>query len=234
MNDIMTALRALQSIDSEVWEIEKAKKDLEAKVRELRKVRDAIVEDLDEKKKRLREAEEWYTEKNTELEEDKRKINASRNRLTGVKKNKEYQAIMKEIETLRKTNEKKEEEITKLLEAIERFREGTVEQEKKLGVIEVEISSAEAEVATEVSRLESKVAEKASSKDEHLKKVPARYLNQYKRVFQHRNGLAVVPVEGGTCSGCNMRLQPQLVNTLLKHISIHTCPNCSRFLYVDA
>jgi len=228
------ALKALQAIDSEVWEIERTKKELETRVRELTKVRDAIVEDLGEKKSRLKEAEDWYKEKNAELEEDKRKIAASKNRLTGVKKNKEYQAIMKEIEALRKANEKKDEEILKLLEAIERFRESTNEQERKLGVIEEEIKHAEQEVAREVGRLEEKIAEKAGAKTEHVAKIPSRYLNQYKRVFTNRNGVAVVAVVDGTCSGCNMRLQPQLVNTLLRRTSIHTCPTCSRFLYVES
>ena len=233
MKAILSALRALQVIDSEVYEIEKIKKEFETKVRDLSKVRDAIVEDLDEKKKRLTEAEEWYAAKNAELEEDKRKINASRGKLTGVKKNKDYQAIMKEIESLRKTNEKKEEEILKLLEAIERFRESTVEQEQKRAEVEEEIGRSEGEVSREVTRLEAKIAEKASAKSVYVDKVPKRYLRQYKRVFDNRNGMAVASVIDGACTGCNMRLQPQLVIQLLRQSTIETCPNCSRFMFIE-
>lgn len=232
MKVILDALRELQSIDSEAYEIEKAKKDIETKVRELVRIRDAIVEDLDEKKNRLAEAEEWYAEKNAELEEDKRKINASRGKLAGVKKNKEYQAIMKEIENLRKTNEKKEEEILKLLEAIERFRESTGEQEKKLVVIEAEITISEKEVAGEVAKLEKEISLKSDAKAVHLAKVPRRYLAQYKRIFKNRNGVAVVDATGGKCSGCNIRVPPQLTIIMLRGQSIETCPNCSRFLFV--
>jgi predicted nucleic acid-binding Zn-ribbon protein len=233
LKTILEALRSLQTIDSEVYEIEAAKKGIESKVKELKRIRDAILEDLSDKKKRLKEAEDWYAAKNAELEADKRKINESRSKLTGIKKNKEYLALQKEIETLRKTNEKKEEEILKLLEAIDRFREGTVEQEKKLSLIEEEIGRSEAEVEREVLRLEEKIREKSSSKEEHLKHVPTRYMGMYKRVFDKRNGLAVVPVNDGTCTGCNMRLQPQMVIRLLRKESIETCPNCSRFLFID-
>ena len=46
-----------------------------------------------------------------------------------------------------------------------------------------------------------------------------------------RRGLAVVAVKDGTCRGCNMKVPPQLYNTIQRGSSLELCPNCHRIIY---
>ncbi|MBW2734063.1 MAG: hypothetical protein JRH20_16875, partial [Deltaproteobacteria bacterium] len=46
-----------------------------------------------------------------------------------------------------------------------------------------------------------------------------------------RGGIGVVRAAEGACSGCHMRLPPQLYNILQRNETIEQCPNCQRIIY---
>ncbi len=62
--------------------------------------------------------------------------------------------------------------------------------------------------------------------------VDQRILRHYDRLMKGR-APALVPVEGDTCQGCFMRLPSQFAQKVRQDEQhIHTCPNCSRFIYM--
>ena len=62
--------------------------------------------------------------------------------------------------------------------------------------------------------------------------VTPRILKHYDRVVKSR-APGLVPVEGDTCQGCFMKLPSRLVQQIRQDSDhIHTCPNCSRYIYV--
>ncbi len=62
--------------------------------------------------------------------------------------------------------------------------------------------------------------------------VDARIMRHYDRLMTARPP-ALVPVEGDTCQGCFMRLPSQFAQKVREDTDhIHTCPNCSRFIYI--
>ncbi len=61
--------------------------------------------------------------------------------------------------------------------------------------------------------------------------VPQRTLAHYQKL-RKRSGDPIVPVEGGVCDGCKMRLPSQFFQELSMKPGIFTCPNCRRFLYL--
>jgi predicted nucleic acid-binding Zn-ribbon protein len=61
--------------------------------------------------------------------------------------------------------------------------------------------------------------------------VPPEPLAAYERVLEIREGLALVPVVGDACGGCNRRLPPQIVNEALLKAKLVTCESCNRILY---
>jgi mannitol/fructose-specific phosphotransferase system IIA component (Ntr-type) len=62
--------------------------------------------------------------------------------------------------------------------------------------------------------------------------VDPRILKHYDRLMKSR-APALVPVEGDTCQGCFMKLASKLVQQVRQDsVHIHTCPNCSRYIYV--
>ena len=62
--------------------------------------------------------------------------------------------------------------------------------------------------------------------------VAPRILSHYDRLTKNRPP-ALVPVEGDTCQGCFMRLPSKFAQQVRQDTNhIHTCNNCSRFVYV--
>ena len=62
--------------------------------------------------------------------------------------------------------------------------------------------------------------------------VEPRILKHYDKLMKSRPP-ALVSVEGDTCQGCFMRLPSKVVQQVRQDAEhIHTCPNCSRFIYV--
>ncbi|MCP4639124.1 MAG: PTS transporter subunit EIIA [bacterium] len=62
--------------------------------------------------------------------------------------------------------------------------------------------------------------------------VEPRILKHYDKLMRGRPP-ALVPVEGDTCQGCFMRLPSKFVQQVRQDPEhIHTCTNCSRFIYV--
>ena len=87
-----------------------------------------------------------------------------------------------------------------------------------------EIKTALAGVQAEMAALEAERERLV----EHVRQVAGQ---QYERIRKQRGGVAVVPVVGGTCKGCQRNIPPQMANNLLTASEILTCPNCHRFIY---
>jgi mannitol/fructose-specific phosphotransferase system IIA component (Ntr-type) len=62
--------------------------------------------------------------------------------------------------------------------------------------------------------------------------IDPRIMKHYDRLMKGRPP-ALVPVEGDTCQGCFMKLPSQFAQKVRQDTDhIHTCPNCSRFIYM--
>ncbi|HYQ82359.1 MAG TPA: C4-type zinc ribbon domain-containing protein, partial [Anaeromyxobacteraceae bacterium] len=66
------------------------------------------------------------------------------------------------------------------------------------------------------------------------KKVDPGLLAKYENIRRRRAGIAVAPVVGGTCRGCNRNIPPQLNIVLQRADTIEICPNCQRIIYSSA
>jgi predicted nucleic acid-binding Zn-ribbon protein len=52
----------------------------------------------------------------------------------------------------------------------------------------------------------------------------------YQRLAGVRGGQSVVHVQNGTCGGCYLKVQPQLVSEIRRQDKLVTCPHCQRML----
>ncbi len=103
--------------------------------------------------------------------------------------------------------------------------EAALREEEKAFLIHQEELKAQTEVLLESDK---KLEEEWLSVSRAL---PADLLDTYKRICAKRKGMAVVVVNGKTCTGCNFSLPPQLIAEVKKREKIHTCNYCNRMLY---
>ena len=56
-------------------------------------------------------------------------------------------------------------------------------------------------------------------------------MRRYERVLARREGRAVVEALNGKCTGCQMKLPPQLFILVQRLETLESCPACQRFLF---
>jgi predicted nucleic acid-binding Zn-ribbon protein len=148
-----------------------------------------------------------------------------------VKNNREYEAIIKEIEyqTLEiQLSEKRIKEnkfdIQNKKTVLDSSRE-VLEQKKQ----ELETKKAELNSIIEETKKEEAVLEKTSG--EAAKLIEDRLFQAYKKVRDNaRNGLAVVAIQRDSCGGCFNKIPPQRQLDIRQHKKVIVCEHCGRIL----
>lgn len=213
----------IAGLERKLEEIPKAIESRRETYLEAEKVLEAARDELSSMQKEHRKAE---GDLDTHLE----KIRKLSDQTGMVKTNKEYQAILGEIETLKKEQDSYEEKILELMEKIADFdrkivvHEETVRGERK--VFEEE----EARLRAEGQGLERELAEVQASRGEVLSGVDPENLQLYSRVKGLR-GNAVAEVKSEICLGCRVQLPPQKYADVIMSEVIQTCSHCQRILF---
>ncbi len=234
MKALILALRELQEVDRQRIEAERERRSITERVEQIQQMAAELQRELADKHEKLKEAERWYHDRERELKEDNEKIKRAQARLNQLTKAKEYAAVQREIEFLRRSNAQKEEEILKLLTVMDEFKAAVAEEEKKLDEMQRELEAERAATALRVQELDERLARLESRHVEFERDIPSPVLSRYRRIQQAWQGTAVVPVNSrGSCGGCHRQIPPQMYNTLLKQNSLESCPYCNRFVFVD-
>ncbi len=152
--------------------------------------------------------------------------------MQAVKKNEEYKALLKEIDDIKKQIDLKEEEQIKIMLQMDEANLFFLEAKKR---IESEIQQLKKQEEQIDKELQDVIEERKSLEQKRLeaeKSVDTEILNQYLKIKQRRKtGPVVVPLRDEVCSGCYMKIQPQIVNEIMANEKVHTCRHCGRILY---
>ena len=230
MNSIQDLIE-LQKIDSQLAEIEELLGDLPIKVTELKNKEDSLTSDFERGKARLKEIalEQHKTELN--LAEFKEKIDKLKDQLFLVTNNKQYDALMLEIDHLKENLDRNETTELELLEEKDQLSEQVKSQEQSLESLSKELSSKQVNLEQALAASSSEKKDLESRRKETAKDLSASVLARYNRILSARNGLAVVSLEGRSCGGCGAALPPQLVAEVKTLMTIQNCSICTRFLF---
>jgi uncharacterized protein len=231
LREQLAFLIELQKMESAASKITARKKDLpvqmselETKFMELSAIASDQREQLDALRKRRKE-------KDNLLRMGQETLTRTRDRLLEVKTNREYQSILKEIETLEAKNSQIEDEIISLLEELDVFEKGVKTKEEDLDIQRRRYEEDKAKMSEELNSIAEELEICARKNNEIKKKISADVLRKYEQIKSAGRGVAVVSVWKEICGGCHMSIPPQLYNELQKSNVLITCPNCSRIMY---
>lgn len=186
---------------------------------------------VDKEKEVIEELEKERKKKEKELENDKDKVKKLEAKLYEIKTNKEYQALLKEIEGAKATNEKTEDDILVLMDKVEDFKKDYATSLVHLKQRESEVESEKTKIEKEILSMDKTIDELKESRNKLLSVVNNDLKSMYMVLIEKRNGVAVVNVKGGVCLGCYMNIPPQLFIEATKNKSLIQCPSCNRILY---
>ena len=191
----------------------------------------AVRQKIEKEKEIIDELEKERRKKEKELEVEKEKIKKLEVRLYDVKTNKEYQALLKEIEAAKETNDRTEEDVLVLMEKVEDLKKDYENSHVHLKEIERQSEGERAVIEKEMKSMDEVIARLTQERDNLLSVVSENLRNMYRILKEGRGGIAVTNVKNGVCLGCNMNIPPQLFIEVTKNKQLIQCPSCNRILF---
>jgi predicted nucleic acid-binding Zn-ribbon protein len=221
IQDIDTRFDAIQREKQGIpKEIEKLKGDLDLSKRAM----EQDLSTLEELRKARRDVER-------ELEEIEPRFKKSKLRLNEVKSNKEYQAILKEIEELKELVSQKEEMVLRCMEEMEVQEKECATNNLRWEESQREFQNKEQEFSQRMRELDEELQSLSGRRSELSQQVDQDLLRRYNSLRMHLRGQVVVPVIEFVCQGCHLGIPPQQYNDLIRGDSLQSCHNCNRIIY---
>ncbi|NWF56046.1 MAG: hypothetical protein HXY45_14760 [Syntrophaceae bacterium] len=233
MRDQLEKLVVLQTIDQRVLEMEREKSQIPQSIASLEEELQREEEKLRLSKEGLEKLQKDRRKKEKDLEEEVDKVKKTEARVLEIKTNKEYQAVLKEIDNAKKLNRQREEEILEILEKLEESQKRIAQEERALEEKRQAMERRVTDLRQKESSFEKEMAGSVQQKEQKEKEITPELLSRYRMLAEKRQGIAVARVVQGVCQACNMNLRPQLYIELQKQESLILCPNCNRILFWD-
>jgi len=233
LKDQLELLWELQKIDLDLRHI---KEDRERYPREMKKLDERMSiekEKLQAEKGKVDLLEKGRKEKERQLSASQEKIKKTEGRMSEVKTNKEYQALLTEIEAIKNAGSREEEEILQVLEEIDELRKDLSKKEKEVAILLEKIEVEKKMIQERMDRDEILWKQQMDRREVLSKQIDSKLNKLYSTLKDKRQGVGVVNVKQETCQGCFMHIPPQMFIEVQKNNEIIRCPNCNRILYFD-
>ncbi len=227
----MEQLINLQNIDTKLKDLNDLLGDLPSKVEDLNNQEESTKNLISSKKTRSKELDLEISKIELDISDSSDKVGKLKDQLFLVTNNKQYDALMAEIDHVKGEKTNFENALIELMEEKE-LNNQSIES------MESELQNLSEDLNVRRKKLESVIEESAEEKtllqkerDQKIKNIDQNTLKIYNRVIEHRGGLAVVPLQGSACGGCGAHIPPQTASEVRAKTAVHTCGVCGRFLY---
>lgn len=221
----------LQDLDEEIRKTSLLLEKIPAQLKDIDINIEAQFQIVDRAKEKLAQNQKRRRNLEADVQDIKAQIAKFKHQQSGVKTNKEYSALLKEIEEAQKKIDAKEEEIISEMlvadEIGEEIQSATAKANKakeKLTQDKVVLNAKNQELEEEKKRL-------LQEREDLIPQIPKSQFSLYQNIFLKMNGIALSPVTDDFCSMCQIRIRPQVLNELKAASQIILCENCGRILY---
>jgi uncharacterized protein len=232
MDSNLQHLHDLQGLDSRIAGLERKRDAIPVRIRALDDADEQARSAVEAQRGKLAGVRKDLRSREKDLEQNASEKVKRDTKLYEVKTNKEYSAVLAEIETLKVEKSRIEEEILVLMDSQERMAREVGESEGLRHRQEQESRVQKAAATEELRALEADLAVVRAERESLARDIPRDLLTQYHRLLKGRGGLAVAVVgSNGICGGCRLSLTPQRFNELRQSSQILTCEGCGRILY---
>jgi predicted nucleic acid-binding Zn-ribbon protein len=233
LRDQLELLWELQQVDLDLKGIKEDRERYPKEIKKLEEKKNIEKEKIQKEKEKAELLEKERRQKEGRLNLEQEKIKRAEGKMFEVKTNKEYQALLSEIEAIKEASSREEEEILGILDEIDELKKDLSKREKEVGAT-LEKIEAEKKMIQEKMVREEEVWKKQTDRREVLaKQLESRLYKLYNTLKEKRQGVSVVSVRQGTCQGCFVNVPPQMFIEVQKNNDIIRCPNCNRILYYE-
>ena len=230
MNGDLELLLKLQNVDYDLGELERSKEYIPDMMDNLKSEMADARQKLDFSKEHLSQTRVEQKEIELVLQVKQERLKKLQERMMAIKTNKEYDALVSEIDQVKgdiAELERRGVELIGVSEELEKEVEGL--SHKAAAVQNVngdQLSSLQRQIDT----VGSKISQKGRERLELVDQVSKRAMAVYERIRKGKGGAAVVAVKKRACGACYKALPPQKIQEIKIADRIITCDSCGRML----
>ena len=234
MNSQLDILINLQEIDSKMLNLEDRIHQIPEEISDLDQTLDNERKSVEELNSLVNEGNKQRVLLEGDVESFKDKLSKYKTQLMEVKTNKEYQAMLHEIENTNQEIRTIEDQTLEQMVKTEESEQQLEEAKQKLATQESLLSKKRDELESSGLKIQGNIDQLKDERDQLEKQIQDEILQQYKKIALARNQIALAEAKDQSCQACHVRLRPQLFNEIKTNQKIITCESCNRILYYIA
>jgi predicted nucleic acid-binding Zn-ribbon protein len=233
LREQLELLWELQKIDLELNSIQGGRDRYPKEMKKLEEKQRIEKERIQKEKEKIELLEKTRRQKEGQLNLEQEKTKRAEGRMFEVKTNKEYQALLSEIDTIKEANSRMEEEILQVLDEIDELKKDLAKREKEVGITLEKIEADRKNIQEKIAYDDKVWTDQMGRREVLSKKIESKMLKLYDTLKEKRQGVGVVSIKSETCQGCFVNVPPQMFIEVQKNNALIRCPNCNRILYWD-
>jgi predicted nucleic acid-binding Zn-ribbon protein len=226
----LEALLVLQEKDRKIAKLHREIRDIPARKADIEKQLEGV-------KTKLAQAREILKKNAADLKQLEIEVSSLRDKITKYKQqqmeaknNEQYRAFLQEIAAAEKLISGLEDREMVLMEQAEVAKKVIAEREAELKAEEGGVSEEKEMLEERLTTVQGNLNKLIADRQQITSTVNPSLLSKYERLFKNKGDFAVVQVEKDHCSGCHMRLPPQVTNDALNPAKLVICNFCGRML----
>jgi predicted nucleic acid-binding Zn-ribbon protein len=231
MNSDLTKLIRLQQLETTADDARRRIADHPARVQALDARLQAARDLAAGVKARLAAAADRRRAEEKEVAAVQTRLAKYKDQLLEVKTNREYTAMLHEIESAQTDIRAREDRVLEIMMEADELNAGLKTAEAELKAAEKEIAAERSALDAETATLEQEIERTGKERQTLCAEIDRGVLNTFEHVARGRKGVAVAEARNGTCTICHVRLRPQVFNEVRRNASIIQCDSCQRILY---
>jgi len=231
LKDKLLVLIQLQECDNRIAKILQIKEQAPLKIKRLEEDLRAEENQFKADEDQLEAFRKDRRQLEREIQELDGKIEKSSAKLTQIKSNKEYTAVLKEIDDLKTIKFQTEEKAIQMMETAEELERKCKGHKDTLKTLKNRCDKDKEAIHKELVELEKNLESLRKERGQLCHDFDQALLKKYLFLKERKGGLAISSVVTGVCQTCHMGIPPQKFNELIRGNDLMTCPHCNRIIY---
>jgi len=231
MNAELQKLIDLQALDREISEFENALASIPNQIQSATAEMAALTKEIEQAREVIASMRKSQKQLQADVQTENDHMAKTKTKLPLVKTNKEYTAIVTEVDSVKQKISSIEDKELEIMEVLE-IKEGEIPAiEARFKEEEITFKEYKAKKEAEGERVKQELEAARDKRQGLIGSIAPEWAKSYNKITSHRDGVAVVRLLDSVCQGCFQLVLPQVVIDVKVGNEIHPCPHCSRFLF---
>ncbi len=231
MNPDLRNLVALQDLELRIASLQKQVADIPNKIQAFENELQRSKTEFQARGAHMKELANHRRLLEGQVDASRVKLARLKDQLMAVKTNKEYTAMLHEIQMAEEQIRSEEDKILEIMEEMETKENNLKGAEQDLQKKTAELQEGIRKANESAPQMQAELVRLCEEKILKESQIGIDLLERYRRIAVARKGIALAEAKDELCSACHVRIRPQMYADLIRTETIQACDSCSRILF---